>query len=124
MLNDSEWLPPHSVKSSYCEEETNFMKTVREVSFNQVTKVSNIITSHVIYKVKANDDGSLKINARIVPHVNKVKDRDLLKTDSAQCLHTGIRIPASIATIMKRQLAKIDFVSAFLKLETRKEMYM
>ena len=96
------------------------MKTVCEESVNKVPKGSNLITSHVIYKVKANDDGPLKMKARIAPHGNKDKDRDLLKTDSAQCPSTGIRILVSIATIMLRLTSLV----LYFKLETRKEMYM
>ena len=115
MLNHAEGLPPHSVWNAYQKEKSKFMKTVREVSVDKVPKGSNVITSHVIYKVKANDDGKLKMKARIAPHGNKDKDRDLLKTDSAQCLPTGIRILISIAMIMKWLLAKINFFSAFLQ---------
>ena len=115
MLNQAEGLPPHPIWNAYRQEEAKFMKTVREVSVNKVPKGSNLVTSHVIYKVQANDDGSLKMKARIAPHGNKDKDRDLLKTDSAQCPPTGIRILVSVATIMKWPFAKIDFVSAFLQ---------
>ncbi len=44
---------------------------------------ANIITSHVIYKVKDNHDGSLKMEARNAPHRNKDKDRHELKIDCA-----------------------------------------
>ena len=115
MLNHAEGLAPHSVWNAYREEEAMFMKTVREISINKVQKGSNIIKSYVIYKFKANVDGSLKMKARIAPHVNKDKDRDMLKTASAQCPPTAMRILASIATIMKWPLASIDFVSAFLR---------
>ncbi len=40
--------------------------------------------------MKANDDVSLKMKARIAPYGTKGKDRHELKTDSAQCLSTGI----------------------------------
>ena len=82
---------------------------------SKVPKDSNIITSHVLYKVRANDNGSLKLKARIAPHGNKDRDKAFLKTDSAQCPPTGIGILLSISTMMKWSLAKIDFTSAFLQ---------
>ena len=91
------------------------MKTVREVQIEKVPKNSNIITSHVIYRVKENNDGSLKMRARIAPHGNKDKDRDTLKTDSSQRPPTRIRILLSISSMKKWPLAKIDFTSAFFQ---------
>ena len=125
MIHQAEGLPPHPVWNAYKEEESKFMKTVREVSIDKVPKDSNVITSHVIYKVKANDNGSLKMKARIAPHGNKDKDRFELKTDSAQCPPTGIRILASVSTIMKWPIAKIDFASAFLQTgDAKRDVYV
>ena len=91
------------------------MKTIREVPTDKVPKNSNPITSHVICKVKANDDGSLKLKARIAPNRNEGKGKYVLKTDSSQCHPTGIHILRSISAIMKLPLAKIHFTSAFLQ---------
>ena len=43
---------------------------------NKVLKGLNIITSHAIYKEKANDHRSVEMKARIAPHGNIEKDRD------------------------------------------------
>ena len=56
------------------------MKTVCEVPIRKVPENLNII-----YKVRENDDGSLKMKTRIALHGNKDKDSDILKTDSSQC---------------------------------------
>ena len=103
------------LKNAYVKEEEVFKKTVRMVHKSKIPKYANIITSHVIYKVKINDDGSQKMKARIAPHGNKDKDRHRLKTDSATCPPTGIRLLLSLACIHKWNLAKIDFTSAFLQ---------
>ena len=124
MLHHAEELPPRALYNAYKDEVQKFMKTVRQVPINKVPRNSNIITSLVIYKVKANDDGVLKMKARIVPHANKDKDRDTLKTDSSQCPPTGIRILTSIATIMHWTISKIDFVSAFLQIgDAKRDVY-
>ena len=109
LLHHAEGLPSHPLWNAYKDEEQKFMKTVREIPINKVPKNSIIMTGHVIYKVKGNDDGSLKMKARIAPHGNKGKDRFNLKTDSSQCSPTGIRILTSIATIMKYPISRIDF---------------
>ena len=115
MLHHAEELPPHSVWNVYRDEEPKFMKTVGQFPSNKVLKNSNIVTSHAIYKLKANDDGSLKMKARIAPHGNKNNDRDKLKTDSSQCPPSGIQILTLIATMIQWPISKIDFVSPFLQ---------
>ena len=101
MINRVDGLLRHSVRNVYREEEAKFMKMSVNFPSGSPPKGSNIITSHVIYKVEEIDDGSLKMKAKIAPHGNKDKDRDLLKTDSAQFPPTDKRILVSIATIMK-----------------------
>lgn len=88
------------------------------MSLAHVSKIpagANVITSHVIYKVKTNDDGSLKMKELIAPHGNKDIDKDKLKTNSAACPPVGIRILLSLASVFKWCLAKVDFTSAFLQ---------
>ena len=104
-----------SCENTYHDKELKFLKTVREIPVDKVPKNSNIISSHVIYKVKEGDDGSLKIKSRILRQGNKDKEKGNLKTNSSICPPTGIRILLAIATIMKWSLDKIDFTSAFLQ---------
>lgn len=57
----------------------------------------------------------------------KEKDEDIymLKTDSATCTPTGIRLVLSVAPIFKWHLVKFDFKSAFLKTgRTQLEIYV
>ena len=75
---------PRPVWNAYSDEELKFLKNVREVPIHEVPKNSNTMTSHVIYKVKENDDGSFKMKARIAPQSNKDKEKQMLRTDSSQ----------------------------------------
>ena len=78
----------------------------------------------MIYKVKENDDFSLKMTARIATHGNQYKEKDKLETVSSQC-PTGIQILLSIATMMKCSLSKINFTSAFLQTGAcKREVYV
>jgi len=114
MRHQAQGLPDFPLQNAYAIEQKKFTDTVKEIHAKSVPNNSNVITSHVIYKIKANDDGSLKMKARIAPHGNKDRDREDLKSDSATCPPTGIRVLLSIASLMKWPLAKIDFTSAFL----------
>ena len=77
-------LPQHPVWNAYRDEESKFLRTVRKISMEKIPRNANVITSHVIYKVKVNNDGSLKMKFRTAPQGNRDKDRNILKTDSAQ----------------------------------------
>ena len=107
--------PSYILQRAYKREEAAFMKTVKCVHISAVPPNANIISSHVIYKVKLKDDGGLEMKSRIAPHGNKDEQRFDLRTDSATCPPTGIRIVTSIARIFKWILVKIDFKSAFLQ---------
>ena len=97
----AEGLPSFPLINAYVDEESKFKDNVRVIDMSEVPRNANVITSHVLYKVKANDDGSMKMKARIAPHGNKDKDRSDLKSDSATCPPTGIRLLLSIAAIKK-----------------------
>ena len=65
---------PHLIWNAYNDKELKCSIMVCEVPIETVSQISNVITSHIISKVKLNDDGSLKIKARIALHGNKYKD--------------------------------------------------
>lgn len=125
MSHQAEGLPRYLLWNAYNDEELKFKETVRDIMSATVPENANVITSHVIYKVKLNDDGSFKMKARIAPHGNKDKEKYSLKSDSASCPPTGIRLLLSIAAIMKWPLSKIDFTSAFLQTgEAQRDVYV
>jgi len=115
LSHHAQGLPSFVLQNAYKEEEQSFTNTVRKVHVTRVPIGSNVISSHVLYKVKMLDDGTKMLKARIAPHGNKDRERDNLKTDSATCSPVGMRLILSIAVIKKWNLAKIDFKSAFLQ---------
>lgn len=54
------------------EEEQQYLKTVTVIPLSNINsndkKEMNIIGSHTLYKIKQNDDDSMKMKGRIVPH--------------------------------------------------------
>lgn len=115
LLHHAQGLPSHVTVNAYKKEEENFLKTVKKVYISNVPKDANIISSHVLYKVKILDDGSKLVKARIAPHGNKDSMKDDLKKDSAMCSPVGMRVALSICTMKRWNFAKIDFTSAFLQ---------
>lgn len=98
----------------YRDQELEFTKQVRRVLICNVPHDANIISSHVFYKVKKNDDHSLKIKAQTAPHGNEERIRNELRTECCMYSLTGIRIILSLATLHKWRLSKVDVKSAFL----------
>ena len=76
---------------------------------------SNVIRSHVLYKIKRRDDGCLTYKAGIAVHGNEDVEKENLKTDSASCPDIGIRILFSIPALFQWYLKKIDVKGAFLQ---------
>ena len=76
---------------------------------------ANVISSHVLYKIKELDDKSLLCKARIAPHGDKDFEKESLKTDSASCQPLGARILLSICTLLHWFPSKVDIKWAFLQ---------
>ena len=107
------------------EEEGTFLKTVRPVPHNKIPPGSNIISSHTLYKLKQNDDGSLKLKARIAPHGNKDNMKYFLSKDCTTCPPTELRILESIASLYSWKVYKADVKAAFLQTgEAKRDVYV
>ena len=83
MIRQAEGLPPDPVWNAHVNEETKFVKTVRKVPVINVPKHSNAISSHVIYKFKANDDGSLMLKLEL----HHMDTRAMIKPHSKPTQH-------------------------------------
>lgn len=69
------WVIEKAMKS---EQDQNWTDAYLEVAESDLPKLANIISSHVIFKVKKNDDGTLKRKDRIVVHGNKDAEKDMV----------------------------------------------
>lgn len=101
--------------NAYRKEEDNFLSNVKIVPRSCVPVNANVIGSHTIYKIKANDDQTLKLKARIAPHGNEDSDKSNLRSDCNMCPPIGIRIVSSTATIRKWRVVRADAETAFLQ---------
>ena len=115
----------YPLANAYKLEEESFLKTVRPVPHDKIPAGSNIIRSHTLYKVKQNEDGSLKRKARIAPHGNENDFKNDLSKDCATCPPTGLRILESIASLYKWKLHKADVKAAFLQTgQAKRDVYV
>lgn len=93
------------------------MKTVRPVPNSYVPHGANIINS-VLYKLKQNDDSSLKLKARIAPNGNEDELKNVLASDCKTCPPIVLRIVESIAFLFGCKLYKADVKADFFQMGT------
>ena len=106
------------------DKETKFIKTIINLPVINVPKNSNVISSDMIYKGKANDDESMRLKARIAPLETRNELNPHPKPTQLNVHPTGIRIMCSIASIMTWNFVKIDFMSAFLQTgDAKRDVY-
>ena len=76
---------------------------------------SNIVGSHVVYRVKVSDTGEFKFKARLVVHGNEDAEKDNIRKDSATAHLTTIRLILSMAVCFNLKLGKIDIKAAYFQ---------
>ena len=81
--------------------------------------------SHVVYRVKQDDDDSLRFKARLVVHGNEDVHKDDVRKDAATAHLTTIRLILSVAAWFGLTLAKIDIKAAYFQSgEIRRRIYV
>ena len=115
MLHHAQGFEQFPLTRAYSAEEDSFIKTVQRVARTSFPANSNVLSSHVVYKLKFLDDQSLKIIARIAPYGKEDSSRDDMRSDCCMCPPLGIRVVLSTAALLKWRIIKIDVKSAFLQ---------
>lgn len=107
------------------EHDDNWTDAYQEVAERGLPKGANLISSHVVFKVKTNDDGSLKLKGRIVVHGNRDDDKDLVRSDSAAADMMIVILVISLAAILGFNLATADIKGAYMQSgPIRREVYL
>lgn len=103
------------VIKSYKAEEEEFKKKMSVILKSDLSTNSNIMSSHVIYEIKINDDNYFKLKARISSHGNEYSNKTDLKSECNMRSPCGVRIVLSIASIKGWRITKDDVKAAFLQ---------
>lgn len=106
-------LRPHVTCNSYKEIECSFVNSCTNIHNSAVPADANIISTHVLYKLKALDDGTKLCKSRIAPHVSNGRDHGDLKTDSASCPPLCFRVLLSICALLQFYVGKVDIKMHF-----------
>ena len=92
--------PPWILQKAYVDEhDTNWANAYEMYQYKDVPTHANIIKSHVVYKVKTDENGKHKMKARIVPHGNRDAEKDHIRKDSATAQFGVIRLLLSLCTL-------------------------
>lgn len=98
---------------AYEKEEDKDIHTVHRVHRKTVPHDVKIISLHVVYKIKVEDDDSLRLKARIAPHGNEDSEKSIFSSDCCIFSPTGIRIIILVASDHWWRLVKINVKMAF-----------
>ena len=114
--NKLEFAPSWIVEEAFNKEHTSNWADAYEVIDDSILPLrANVISSHVIYKVKTSEDGSHTLKARIVPHGNKDVYKDDIRKDSSTAQFDVIRILLAAVTFLGMRLAMADIKGAYLQ---------
>lgn len=115
-LQQLEFAPPWILDEAFEEEhDGNWKNAYTTTPEKEVPQDANVITSHVVYKIKTAETGEMKLKARIVPHGNRDKDKEDIRKDSSTAQFNCIRLLLSIAAIFNFRLALADIKAAYLQ---------
>lgn len=73
-----------------------------------INKNANVISSHIVCRIKEDLDGMLKLKARLFLHVNSDKDLFTVRRDSASADLAIIRMVLSLALVLNFDIATAD----------------
>lgn len=90
VLSHAQGLATSVTENAYNMEQSTFSEDCTQIFKSDVPYEANIIASHVLYKIKTLDDGTLMCKYRIAPQGNKEKDKNKLKRDSNAYASNGM----------------------------------
>lgn len=106
------WVSKSALEKEYRD---NWEPNVQPVPECDVPRSNNIMSSHVGYKLKTHEDGSLDLKARICPHGNRDQEKDTVRSDSTNAQFDVIRLLLFMAVILHFRIGVLDIKGAYMK---------
>ena len=97
------------------EHDSNWVEAYGQVGERDIPAHANVITSHVVYKLKTDEIGNRDLKARIVPHGNHDAEKDEIRKDSSTAQLFVIRLLFSVVTFLGFRLRMADIKGAYLQ---------
>lgn len=86
------------------------------VGYESLPADANVIASHIVFKVKEDQNGSLRLKPRLVQHGNRDKERFKVRRDSAAVELLAVRLVLCIASILGFSIATADVKGAYISM--------
>ena len=113
---DLHFLPCWIIDKAIAKEMENYKDAFREVEWMHLPKCSNVISSHHFFDVKLDGrERKYKLRCRLVPHGNRDRYKNELRTDSSTAQFPAIRLVFSLAALHGFALATLDIKGAYLQ---------
>ena len=97
------------------EEMANWGGHYKACEAKNVQRGANVAGSHLVYRIKRNDDGTYKFKARLVVHGNEDAEKDDIRKDTATAHLTTVRLLLSLAVCYGFTIGKIDIKAAYFQ---------
>lgn len=92
-----------------------WLKAYDEVMYIEVPRRSNVFSSHFVMKIKVEEEGKMRLKARLCPHVNRGIMKDEVIKDSATAQLDTIRLTLSMSDTMGIRIGCVDVKEAYLQ---------
>ena len=111
-----DFAPPWLLEQAFeMEHESNWVEAYEQVGERDIPAHANVITSHMVYKLKTDEIGNRDLKARIVPHGNHDAEKDEVRKYSSTPQLFVIRLLLSLVTFLGFRLGMADIKGAYLR---------
>ena len=93
----------------------NWHEAFETVNEETVSRSANVISSHVIYSIKCQENGAKTLKARIVPDGNRDVEKHNIRKDSSTAQFDIIRILFMDVSLLGFRLGMADIEGAYLQ---------
>ena len=121
-----EFIPRWIIDKAIESERENYKSAFEEVHLSDLPRHSNVISSHHFFLEKVDGKkNEFRLKCRLVPHGNRDRDKDILRTDSSTAQFPDISLVLSLAALHGFVLATLDIEGAYLQSGLlNREIYM
>lgn len=115
MLHNAEGCEQFPFTCAYVAEEATPLRTVKRMPRKSVPASANIISSHVVNKIRFSNDQSLMLKASIASLGSEESMREGMRSDCCTCSPVKIQVVLSTASLLQLRIVKLEVKSAFLQ---------
>ena len=111
-----EGLPSWIIQNAINREiEQNWTDAYEEVKETDVPRNANVISSHIVYALKSEENNTKRLKARLCPHGNRDQEKGNIRTDSSNAQFMVIRLLISLSTILNFTIGCVDIQGAYMQ---------